>query len=116
MSELYGRRCDAVMAVYEACSEAGQQLLEACAEVEIRLVFDPHSTKLDPATDEVRRELFRLSCIKSVIEYFAGSHPCPLESEHRRRLIHQTLADYNRMVLRSEFPPPEINFPPEAAV
>jgi len=116
MAEAFGRRCDAVFAFLHACSAAGQRLLEEAAEREAQLVFDPQCSKLDPTTDEVRRELFKLSCVKSLIEYYAGSDPCLLEAEHRRQLIHQTYADYYLMILLSDFPPPEINFPAEAAV
>jgi hypothetical protein len=108
MTEAFGRRIDAVMSIFRLLSDDSQRILEDQAELECELVFDEEATEIDPMTDTIRRGFFKLSCVKSLIEYYAGNDRNLLESEHQRRLITQTYEDYLLMIDNSEFPPAEI--------
>jgi len=112
----FHRRCHDVLDFFYAISYAGQEVVGEAAELACRLCFDPRSTKLDPLTDAIRRTLFKLSCIKTYIEYHLGSYVCQLEPAHRHRLLYQTSADYFVMLENAEYPPTEVIFPPRAAV
>jgi len=77
----------------------------AAAEEEAVIFFDVQHTKIDPRVDYDRRWLFKLSCVKSLLENYAGQPPNAQEADHRRHLVTQSWADFLRMSAE-DFPYP----------
>jgi len=105
--EKYLARLNVVEEVLATYSPRTQGEIEDDAERETAVMFDRNFRSIHPRVDMVRRVLFKLSCLKTVLEYRGGGPRNDPELAHRWRLIAQPFLDYLLMMMDGEFPPPQ---------
>lgn len=60
--------------------------------------FDRTAVRLDPEVDAIRKQLYELSLLKTLINIQLGTGNNVLEARFRSRLICQDLEDFERMI------------------
>ena len=83
----------------------GASLINDIAEQNAIERFDVRALKINSDVDEVRRELFKVSCVKSMLEVVEGSYRNELEVAHRERLLYQSEEDFFEMIHVDDYPP-----------